>query len=62
MRIIIDVEIYESQYHNTEGGARMTLDAPIDLALDADLGVIVRLLLQQAHDDYIERKAGQEAE
>ena len=54
MRIIIDVEIYEKEYSAAEGNARMTLDAPIDMALDTDMGAIVRLLLQQAHDKYLE--------
>jgi len=62
MHITIEVAIRENQYSFNPATAELTITAPIDIAVDADFGEVVRLLLQQAHDDYIEGKAGQEAE
>jgi hypothetical protein len=59
MHIEIAVQIYEKKRPTREGFARLTISAPIDLALDTDMGAIVRLLLQQAHDEYLENVAGE---
>ena len=62
MQILIKVTVTENFYEASRGNASMDIAAPIDLALNADWGEIVQMLIQQAHDSYLENVAGEGGE
>ena len=59
MHITIDVTIYEEYKYPNRSETQMKITAPIDMALAADWGEVVRMLLRQAHDSYLEDVAGE---
>ena len=59
MHITIDVTIYEEYNYSRRSESQMKITAPIDMALAADWSEVVRMLIQQAHDSYLEDVAGE---
>jgi len=59
MHITIDVTIYEEYKYSNRSETQMKITAPIDMALNANWGEIVQMLIQQAHDSYLEDVAGE---
>ena len=59
MHITIEVTVRKSKHEYPPSIAELDIDCPIDMALDPDWGGMVRLLIQQAHDSYLENVAGE---